>query len=91
MLKKLSPVNLLVSLLSILVFSATSYAQTVTSLSMTSDPGDYVGGGQTYLLTPTNGTFSASVNYDGGVSIAYQGFILGDFWNLDFAAPNNRH
>ena len=27
----------------------------VTSLSMTSDPGDYIGQGQTYLYTPADG------------------------------------
>lgn len=64
-------------------------AQTVTSLSMSSSPGDYIGLGQTYFLTPTTGTFNAQVNYDGGVSISYQGLTPGDFWNLDFSAPNN--
>src|SRR5262249_39659804 len=63
-------------------------AQGVTSLSMTSQPGDYIGQGKTYFLTPSTGTFTASRNYDNGVSIDYQGVNPGDFWWLDFAAPN---
>ena len=76
--------------LSAFALSPSAQGQQVTSLSMTSDAGDYVGQGLTYFLTPTDGTFSASVNSGGGVSIAYQGFTPGDFWNLDFAAPNNQ-
>lgn len=79
----------LVALLSTFLLATPSLAQTVTSLSMTSSPGDYVGQGQTYFLSPTTGTFSAQVNSGGGVSISYQGFTPGDFWNLDFSAPNN--
>lgn len=76
-------------LLSTFLLFSPAFAQTVTSLSMTSSPGDYIGQGQTYFLTPTTGTFSAQVNGDGGVSISYQGFTPGDFWSLDFSAPNN--
>ena len=79
----------LVVLLSTFSLATPALAQTVTSLSMTSSSGDYIGQGQTYFLTPTTGTFSAQVNYDGGVSISYQGFNPGDFWSLDFSAPNN--
>ncbi len=89
---KLKPFRLtavLLGMLSAFSLATPALAQTVTSLSMTSDPGDYIGLGQTYFLTPIDGAFSAQVNYDGGVSIAYQGFTPGDFWNLDFSAPNN--
>lgn len=62
----------------------------ITSLTMTSDPGDYIGGGQSISLTPADGTFNASQNYDQGVSVSFQGSQPGVFWYLDFAAPNNQ-
>src|SRR5262249_53127437 len=57
----------------------------VTSLTMVSQPGDYIGQGQTYSYTPQTGTFFANRNFDNGVSIFYSGG--GHGWNLDFAAP----
>lgn len=77
----------LLFLLAITAFAAGSSAQT-TSLSLNSDPGDFIGGGQTTFLTPADGTFSASANFDGGVSINFFG-QPGIFWFLDFSAPNN--
>ena len=55
----------------VLVFSiltATANAQ-VTSLTLNSDPGDFIGGGQPLFLTPGDGTFNATTNSDGGVSL----------------------
>lgn len=75
-------------LCALMAMAATAQAQ-VTSLSMTSDPGDFIGGGQTTFLTPADGTFSASQNFDGGVSIDFFG-QPGIFWFLDFAAPFNQ-
>jgi VCBS repeat-containing protein len=57
----------------------------VTSLTMVSEPGDYIGQGQTYSYTPATGTFYANRNFDNGVSIFYAGG--GHNWHLDFAAP----
>ena len=57
----------------------------VTSLTMVSQPGDYIGQGQTYSFTPQTGTFMVNRNFDNGVSIFYSG--SGQSWNLDFAAP----
>jgi uncharacterized delta-60 repeat protein len=57
----------------------------VTSLSMVSQPGDYIGQGQSYSYTPQTGTFTISRNFDNGVSIAYSGGS--HWWHLDFAAP----
>src|SRR5437867_10215190 len=57
----------------------------VTLLTMVSQPGDYIGQGQTYSYTPQTGTFTASRNFDNGVSVRYSGG--GHWWNLDFAAP----
>jgi Calx-beta domain len=58
----------------------------VSVLAMSSQPGDYIGGGQLYLYTIADGTFNASRNYDNGVSVGVQAL---DTWTLDFAAPNN--
>jgi hypothetical protein len=61
----------------------------VTSLSMTSDSGDYIGQGQTYLYTPTDGTFSASAGINNNnVSFFFNTPTFDHFWSLDFAAPN---
>jgi hypothetical protein len=43
-----------------------------TVLAMDSEPGDYIGGGDNYYYcTPAEGAFSASQNYDNGVSISF--------------------
>src|SRR5256885_325535 len=66
-------------------------AAQVTSLNITSDPGDYVGQGQTYYLTmgnPGNSLFRSGGNQNGGVSI-YADTLYGQYWAMDFAAPNN--
>src|SRR5205823_509783 len=57
----------------------------VTLLTMVSQPGDYIGQGQSYAYTPQTGTFTVSRNFDNGVSISYSGG--GHWWYLDFAAP----
>jgi hypothetical protein len=53
---------------------------------MNSAAGDYVGGGGTRLVTPVDGTFTVSRNFDNGVSIATS---IPNWWNLDFAAPGS--
>jgi len=58
----------------------------ISVLAMSSQPGDYIGGGQLYLYTIADGAFNASRNYDNGVSVGVQAL---DTWFLDFAAPNN--
>lgn len=55
-------------------------------LTMVSEPGDWIGQGQTYDLDQTDGTFTAVRNFDNGVRIRYSGAI-GDWWTLEFAAP----
>lgn len=57
-----------------------------TFLYFKSDQGDYIGGGLTQTFTTANGTFTASRNYDNGVSISFNG---SRWWHLDFAAPGN--
>ena len=72
----------------LLFFGVTAEAQ-VTSLTLNSDPGDYIGGGQFTFLTPGDGAFSARQNFDQGVSVSFFG-QPGTFWFLDFAAANNQ-
>lgn len=56
-----------------------------TKLTMTSGPGDFVGGGASYSFTPANATISASGTPE------EVGFALsaanGDWWDGQFAAP----
>jgi hypothetical protein len=75
--------------LAISVLTATANAQ-VTSLSLTGEPGDFVLGNQSKFLTPADGTFNVSENFDNGVSLFFSGNQLGEFWLVDFAAPNNQ-
>jgi hypothetical protein len=78
----------LLLLLGVLAQVAPAAAQ-VTSLSMTSEPGDYIGLGQTYLYTPADGTFNARAgNGNNSVSISFNTPTFDHFWYLDFAAPN---
>ncbi len=60
----------------------------VTRLRMVSEPGDFIGQGLTYDFTPATAAFSASRNFDNGVSLDVDPPPLGEFWFLDFAAPN---
>ena len=62
------------------IFATTAQAQ-VTSLSIT-------GFGPPLFLTPADGSFSASTNFDNGVSVFF--FGPNHFFSLDFAAPNGQ-
>ena len=70
------------------VLSASQARASVTLLSMASDPGDYIGGGQSYLFTDADATFQASRNFDNGVSLQVTGG--GQSWSLGFVAPFDR-
>jgi hypothetical protein len=72
----------------LLAMSPVALAQ-VTSLTMTSDAGDYIGQGQTYNFSPVDGSFTAQVNYQGGVSISFIAPNYTRWWYLDFSAPNS--
>jgi hypothetical protein len=63
-------------------------AAQVTSLSMTSDAGDYIGQGQTYLYTPADGTFDAQVGDDNSVRFFFNTATFSHWWGLEFAAAN---
>jgi len=72
----------------LLTLAAPARAQ-VTSLSMTGDSGDYIGGGQTYFFTPTDGPFTVQISPDlSTVTVAFNTPSYSDWWYLDFAAPN---
>ncbi|MDO9220478.1 MAG: hypothetical protein Q7T90_05565, partial [Thiobacillus sp.] len=80
----------LVVALAALACSVSVQAQ-VTSLTMFSDPGDYIGGGQFQFYTPTEGTFIAQNNSDKSVvSLSFDTPSYEHWWHLDFAAPNNQ-
>ncbi len=61
-----------------------------TFVMMDSQPGDYVGGGQTYAFTPSNSTITATVRSGGAYTNAVELDVsaAGQTWSLDFAAPN---
>ena len=58
-----------------------------TLLFLNSQPGDSIGQGEGRLITPADGTFSASRNLDDGVNVDFAGYAPGDSWSVDFAAP----
>jgi hypothetical protein len=59
-----------------------------------SEPGDYIGGGQTTQLTTDEVDFQTSVYYDGGVSFFINNFQrpyqYPIFWSLFFGGPNGQ-
>jgi len=83
--RRVASIPLLVGLLML----ALPAAAQVTSLSMTSDPGDYIGAGQTYFYSAADGEFRAQVHSGGGgISISFNTPSYEHWWYLDFAAPN---
>lgn len=63
-----------------------------TALYYFSQPGDYIGGGLEQTLTPENGNFGISSNFNGGVNFSINNFNSSEpdnfiWWNLEFAAP----
>lgn len=53
-------------------------------LYMVSQPGDYIGQGTSWDFTDATHTFTASQNYDQGVTVRVDG---PNWWTLNFAAP----
>ena len=57
------------------------------SLTMVSDPGDYIGGGETYAYATSAGDLFATYDAeDDHVALRIEA-ANGDWWSLDFAAP----
>lgn len=74
-------------LLVALLLPAPAVAQT-TALLLQSEPGDYVGGGSTRVLTDTTAAFTATRNFRNGISVqVFDGLIT--TWNLQFSLPND--
>jgi hypothetical protein len=67
------------------LLSTAGVSHAATFIYFDSQPGDYIGQGLQQTFTPNDGTFSATRNYDGGVSIYFDGGL--NWWNLDFASP----
>jgi hypothetical protein len=58
------------------------------SISLRSEPGDYIGQGESWNLTEVDGKFTATVaKKRNGVSITFQG---DDRWDLEFVAPEGK-
>jgi hypothetical protein len=53
---------------------------------MDSEPGDYLGDGQSYYYTPADGTFQAQRNFGNGVKVTFTS--ASHNWTTDFAAPD---
>jgi hypothetical protein len=64
---------------------ATRESAAATSITMTSDLGDYIGGGRSYLFEPLDGVISAAVT-GGHVEVSFRG---DDDWTYDFSSANN--
>ncbi|HVX59780.1 MAG TPA: Ig-like domain-containing protein [Pirellulales bacterium] len=69
-----------------------SSSDAVTSLSMVSDPGDYVGQGKTYNFDTTTGSFSVThytqaTSYQNMLTFYYSGY--NEWWDLSFIAPQH--
>ena len=60
-----------------------------SSLTMTSQPGDFIGQGQTYDFTSANSTITAKSLWIGGIpsTVEVDVSASGQSWTLDFAAP----
>jgi hypothetical protein len=62
-----------------------------TTITLDSEPGDYIGQGQSYTYTDENADIQYSRNYDNGITVRINN-LPGepwDRWTLDFAAPDN--
>jgi hypothetical protein len=68
-----------------LLCSATAASADSTVLFLDSQPGDFLGGGQTHTFTPSDGTFTATVR-SSGIEVQFTGTAGPTFhsWNLLF-------
>ena len=63
----------------------------VTSILLTSDPGDYIGGGQTQIFTSADGSFFAQSYGNGSnVTISFNTPTFDHWWHLNFAAADQQ-
>ena len=65
-------------------------AATTATLTYVSEPGDFIGQGQTHTYTHADGSFTANRNGAGGVSISFDHATqAGIWWDLSFAAADD--
>jgi Family of unknown function (DUF6299) len=74
-------------LLAACVGSWSSTANAQTFLKFTSEPGDYIGGGQTATFTPTDSGFNTMISSDNR-EIAIHISPSSSFWSLHLTAPS---
>src|SRR5688500_16005360 len=72
-----------------LVLAPAAHAASATSVVMLSDSGDYIGGGVPRLYHPGNAQISVSGS-TAYVNVSVSGGNLGDYFDLEFAAPAGR-
>ena len=58
-----------------------------TFLHLDSEEGDYIGQGEKVFLDETHGTFTATRNFDNGVTVNFHTESFSTWWTLNFAAP----
>jgi hypothetical protein len=80
-----SPVRSGLVLATVLALLAARATHADTLLRMTSDPGDWVGAGQSYLFTPDNATFTMTGLFGRGIRVRVQGAT--DDFTLELMPP----
>ncbi|MEJ2692900.1 MAG: hypothetical protein P8166_07495, partial [Candidatus Thiodiazotropha sp.] len=62
-----------------------------TTITLDSEPGDYIGQGQSYSYTDENADIQYSRNYDNGITVRINNLPgqSSDWWTLNLAAPDN--
>ena len=87
--RQVTPLPLIAALIVMLVMISgigTPPANAQTFLKFTSEPGDYIGLGQTQLFTPADSGFSSMISSDNR-EIAINVLPSSSFWYLNMAAP----
>lgn len=74
-------------LIASLLITSSSIAAAGSQLTLKSEPGDYIGQGETSTYTDKNSAFKYSTNYDNGISVAITNSNTS--WTLNLAAPRN--
>ena len=81
--------NILVSLIMVLIPSWAAATSPSTFLTLQSQPGDYVGQGQTVTFTPSDGTFQIRGHKNSSqLVLDFQTPDLSSYWSVLFISPN---
>ena len=75
----------------ILSLAGAPFALADVSIELVSDPGDYIGQGQTYSYDDSNADIRFTRNYDNGITVSIRNLPGSphDWWTLNLAAPGN--